>query len=535
MSTLLLFNKMRKFIYVSCLSVVLVFLFLNLVYSQDCKGCIHESGCRSYGSLLLINNTPSYCDLNTKTFLPQKDLNEDCSNDFECKIRSCLDGKCTDIYAGLKEIENLTQEVVEGDPDFDGYYGNEDNCPTIPNPDQNDTDNDGDGDACDQYPNDKDNDQIDDDIDNCINISNNNQSDTDGEGIGDACDNCPSINNTDQSDIDDDGVGDLCDNCISDPNAYQEDADNDGDGDVCDGDRDGDGKNNTIDNCPYVPNANQSDIDNDGDGDVCDNCVNVSNSNQANSDGDRYGDDCDNCPGTYNNNQADSDGDGIGDACESGGGDGGGGSNGGDLLRKVYTLDKSVFEQGYTQVLCEDDIIKFPINNETYSMEVTDVGSSNVKIKVPLKLNPQIISVTTGYIDRVIIVLDGYFDLSVKLNSIENSNCANITVKYLHESISSGQDEDSGRDVIEDDGSLDNSLGGDDVDGVDVDTNLKPYVWTIMIVIIIAIVFVFVLIVMNLRKEKIEEKKKVVKKQQQPQPRRDIENKPLKSWEEKYS
>jgi hypothetical protein len=61
------------------------------------------------------------------------------------------------------------------DTDGDGIPDDQDNCPTVPNPDQRDHDHDGRGDACDVCP------HISDD-----------GTDTDGDGVGDACD--PRIN-----------------------------------------------------------------------------------------------------------------------------------------------------------------------------------------------------------------------------------------------------------------------------------------------------------------------------------------------------
>ena len=74
----------------------------------------------------------------------------------------------------------------EQDSDNDGIVDNQDNCPSISNPNQEDSDGDGVGDACENE--DSDNDGIVDGEDNCPNTSNPNQEDSDGDGVGDACD-----------------------------------------------------------------------------------------------------------------------------------------------------------------------------------------------------------------------------------------------------------------------------------------------------------------------------------------------------------
>lgn len=48
-------------------------------------------------------------------------------------------------------------------------------------------------------------------LDNCPDVPNPDQEDADGDDIGDACDNCASVPNADQADVDGDGIGDACD------------------------------------------------------------------------------------------------------------------------------------------------------------------------------------------------------------------------------------------------------------------------------------------------------------------------------------
>jgi hypothetical protein len=127
------------------------------------------------------------------------------------------------------------------DTDADGIADPFDNCPTIPNPMQEDNDGDGIGNVC----------------DNCPNTPNLTQANGDGDTYGDACDNCPTVTNQTQANGDGDTYGDACDNCPTVTNADQADGDSDGKGNVCD-------------NCPTIANPDQADFDNDQLGDACD-------------------------------------------------------------------------------------------------------------------------------------------------------------------------------------------------------------------------------------------------------------------------
>lgn len=192
-------------------------------------------------------------------------------------------------------------DACESDDDADGVPDPSDNCPTTANPEQADGDGNGRGDAC-QLPadGDHDGDQAPNAVDNCPDVFNDGQEDADGDGQGEACD-----------DDDGDAAVNTGDNCPVQPNPGQRDGDGDGFGDACDSDLDGDSIDNEPDNCRRIHNPQQEDADGDGAGDACD-----PGDDSEDGDADGVPARTDNCPAFANPDQRDADGDGTGDACD---------------------------------------------------------------------------------------------------------------------------------------------------------------------------------------------------------------------------
>ncbi len=223
---------------------------------------------------------------------------EDCDND--------IDDDCD----GWKDALDVECGCVDGDGDL--VCDIADVCPTVADPDQENSDGDERGDACDICPwaesDDTDADGVCDDLDVCPYLSDPDQVDSDNDGVGDLCDSCPEFPGQDD-DLDGVCAGDVCP-AIYDPD--QADADGDGRGDACDvcptdplDDHDGDSRCDTNDNCLGVPNSDQLDTDGDLSGNACD----------LDDDNDGVVDVEDDCP-LLVAPQLDADGDGMGDLCD---------------------------------------------------------------------------------------------------------------------------------------------------------------------------------------------------------------------------
>jgi uncharacterized protein (TIGR02145 family) len=259
----------------------------------------------------------------------------------------------TDIYrVSLNEVHGFSVRCVRDDSDGDGVPDDIDNCPTVPNPLQEDLDSDALGDACDP---DIDGDGLS-NLEEAAIGSNPASLDSDGDGVGDYAevfaeggsvsnpadtdsDEIPNILDTDDEG---DGIPTIAEDTNADGNPANDDTDSDGLPNYLDHDDDGDGvatldEDVNADGNPAnddtdsdgLPNYLDYDDDEDGiltpledtneDGNPAND--DIDSDGQPNyldyeSDGDSVPDRVDNCPYVMNLDQSDADRDEIGDACD---------------------------------------------------------------------------------------------------------------------------------------------------------------------------------------------------------------------------
>ncbi len=117
--------------------------------------------------------------------------------------------------------------------------------------------------------------------------------------------------------------------------------------------------------------------------------------------------------------------------------DGGGGpsssGSSGDYTQTITEDDKEFSEVGeITKSLSKNNRIKIKINNQEHYIGVKEVTATSVLIEVSSAT--QVTSFTVGAEQKFDVNVDGYYDLNVKLNSIESQK-ADITIKSIHEKI----------------------------------------------------------------------------------------------------
>jgi hypothetical protein len=110
-----------------------------------------------------------------------------------------------------------------------------------------------------------------------------------------------------------------------------------------------------------------------------------------------------------------------------------------------YRPDEEQMEEGYQKIMRKNWKVSFKVNNESHTFKVEDVTKTNAKISISSETQEATLSV--GQEKKFELSGDNYYDVLVKLNSIDSDYTsstyfrANFTIQSINEEISSPQQE----------------------------------------------------------------------------------------------
>ena len=165
---------------------------------------------------------------------------------------------------------------------------------------------------------------------------------------------------------------------------------------------------------------------------------------------------------------------------EQGGGIGSSGSGSGTTSTFSYTKSipqngKEFSEVGNLQFeLKAKERVKIMINSEQHHVGVKSV--SDTKATIEIASDPVEVELAVGEDAKIDVDADSYYDVYVKLNSIDNGK-ADVTIEYLHEALSEGT---SGE--VETSGEV---IAGEETAEIEKETNLT-WLWVILVLVVIA-------------------------------------------------
>ncbi|MFH1359154.1 MAG: S8 family peptidase [archaeon] len=177
-----------------------------------------------------------------------------------------------------------------------------------------------------------------------------------------------------------------------------------------------------------------------------------------------------------------------------------GGGGGGGSASKTYVISDEQASEGYTKSLSKDDKIKFNFfdkENIPHNLILNEIKEEYIEITI--QSNPIKLKLGIGQSAKLNLTSPDYYDLYVKLNSIENKK-AELTIQIIHEDIIT-QPKVTG-DVVKEDEIL---TVDEEVTGLDNEVEkLKRNIYILVLVIIGVVIFVVFLEIKHI-KNKIKE------------------------------
>ncbi len=119
-------------------------------------------------------------------------------------------------------------------------------------------------------------------------------------------------------------------------------------------------------------------------------------------------------------------------SASSSGGSSGGGGGGGSSASALTTITEQELKQGVLKTINKGGKIKFSLNQEEHSLELTSIN--NKFVIVTISSNPQTLYIFPNQSRKADLNADGFYDLEVSLLSLSFSS-AQIKIKEIYEKI----------------------------------------------------------------------------------------------------
>jgi len=166
----------------------------------------------------------------------------------------------------------------------------------------------------------------------------------------------------------------------------------------------------------------------------------------------------------------------------------------------TYRPTATELTAGYRKVLYRNWKVSFSVDSASHSVSVDEITATSAKIT--LSSDPQEATLTVGEERKYDVSSDGYYDVLVKLNSIDASNRlypkADLTIKSIYELVpteSAGSKESS--TAGESEAGEENKSGESESTG-----ESSNWVWITIGIILLAAILVFVILFFNKRKKR---------------------------------
>lgn len=126
---------------------------------------------------------------------------------------------------------------------------------------------------------------------------------------------------------------------------------------------------------------------------------------------------------------------------------GGGGSSRTTTTSKEETISDLELKEGTTKNLRKNDKLLFSINNTNHTLTLYELGVYSIIITI--QSDPIDLFLSLNETRRVDLNYDNYYDLEIKLNSLESSR-ANLTIREISEQIPSREIFNGEEGILED-------------------------------------------------------------------------------------